>query len=383
MADLLFTDMLTNINIGYDKGGRVLIQNQEFNLKKQAITLAKFNRAKQLLTSGKTKAETMRIITQEFKLMRDPYAGTTKWLRAAADAVQKEGIEINSGVPEKIGEGSDVRGTKKRRALDRKRSNIKLQQAISGKKTGLHLSHAGFKNSLVGGHNLMYINGRMNRKMRIPFEDKLFAGMTKFSKVYNNPKAPDKVKRLAAVEYAKKDRALRKKFPEYAKFKTRLSFKNSAFSPGFVVKEKLIDPSMAISNEPGMFLKGESPKSPKGKEIIKKAQEALKKSLRVAGKATKVAGKIIKPLGIATGVMAVNTALKAGEKNPFDLASAYATANPQIATDTRRMRQEPKFRKQQIAELPQIMPEGFEEIDEQEDFTSYFNGGIVAVKGVK
>ena len=38
MADLLFTDMLTNINIGYDKGGRVLIQNQEFNIKKQAIT---------------------------------------------------------------------------------------------------------------------------------------------------------------------------------------------------------------------------------------------------------------------------------------------------------------------------------------------------------
>jgi hypothetical protein len=81
--------------------------------------------------------------------------------------------------------------------------------------------------------------------------------------------------------------------------------------------------------------------------------------------------------------MAVNTALKAGEKNPLDLASAYITANPQIATDTRRMRQEPKFRKQQIAELPQIMPEGFEEIEDQEDFTSYFNGGIVSIKGVK
>jgi len=38
------------------------------------------------------------------------------------------------------------------------------------------------------------------------------------------------------------------------------------------------------------------------------------------------------------------------------------------------MRQEPEFRKQQIAGLPAI---------ETEDFTSYFNGGIVAVKGVK
>ena len=108
-----------------------------------------------------------------------------------------------------------------------------------------------------------------------------------------------------------------------------------------------------------------------------------KKTLQIFSKIAKPVGKVFKPLGIATGAMAVNTALKAGEKNPLDLASAYITANPQIATDTRRMRQEPKFRKQQIAELPQIMPEGFEEIEDQEDFTSYFNGGIVSLKGVK
>ena len=96
----------------------------------------------------------------------------------------------------------------------------------------------------------------------------------------------------------------------------------------------------------------------------------------------KVAGKVVKPLGIVTGAMAVNTALKAGERNPFDLAGAYVTADPEVATTNRRMRQEPEFRKQQIAGLPQIMPEGFEMMEE-EDFTSYFNGGIVAVKGVK
>ena len=104
---------------------------------------------------------------------------------------------------------------------------------------------------------------------------------------------------------------------------------------------------------------------------FKKEVNRVFKLLKPVGK---VAGKVVKPLGIVTGAMAVNTALKAGERNPFDLAGAYVTADPEVATTNRRMRQEPEFRKQQIAGLPAI---------ETEDFTSYFNGGIVAVKGVK
>jgi hypothetical protein len=80
--------------------------------------------------------------------------------------------------------------------------------------------------------------------------------------------------------------------------------------------------------------------------------------------------------------MAVNTALKAGEKNPFDLVGSYVTGDAETATTNRRIRQEPEFRKKYMSELPQIQPEGFE-LMEEEDFTSYFNGGIVAVKGVK
>tara|TARA_R110000868_G_scaffold410658_1_gene699550 strand:+ start:547 stop:1842 length:1296 start_codon:yes stop_codon:yes gene_type:complete len=115
------------------------------------------------------------------------------------------------------------------------------------------------------------------------------------------------------------------------------------------------------------------------KKITPKEVNKILKSIK---KATKIAGKVIKPLGIVTGLAAVNTAAQAGERNFLDLAGAYVTADPEIATTNRRMRQEPKFRKQQIANLPQIMPEGFEMMEE-EDFTSYFNGGIVAVKGVK
>ncbi len=111
----------------------------------------------------------------------------------------------------------------------------------------------------------------------------------------------------------------------------------------------------------------------------KKDFSKLKKAL---GTVLKTTGKVLKPVGVVTGALAVNTAVKAGETNPFDLAGAYITGDAQIATDARRMRQEPEFRKQQLAGLPQIQPEGFEMMEE-EDFTSYFNGGIVAVKGVK
>ena len=64
-------------------------------------------------------------------------------------------------------------------------------------------------------------------------------------------------------------------------------------------KEKLRDPSLAISQEPGMTLKGETPSTPKGKEILKLGKDSLQKNLlqRYAvigcgGKAAKEGGRI-------------------------------------------------------------------------------------------
>ena len=107
----------------------------------------------------------------------------------------------------------------------------------------------------------------------------------------------------------------------------------------------------------------------------------LKKALGTIAKTT---GKVIKPVGIVTGLAAVNTAAKAGERNPFDLAGAYITGDPEVATTGRRIRQEPEFRTQYMADLlSRPLDEGtYDAIDES--FTSYFDGGIVSVlKGVK
>ena len=279
---------------GFEDGGRVAfvkggvsIENQPLNLEKQKIYKKKVDRSAQLLRAGRTRSQVMRDIVKEFKLTRkDKYAGTAPWLREAAAKVESQGYKITSGVLEKqTPGGADVEGTKRRRALDRSRSNVGLQSKISGlKNSGFHLSHAGFKNSPVGLHNLMYLEGRLNIDMRRPFEDPLFAEMEKFHTVYDNPEIPDQLKRQAAVKYAKNDRALRQKFPQYAKLKTRLSFKNvPGDTSAFTVSEKLPDPSMAISTDKDMLLKGESPKSPKGMEIIKKANTSLALVLKKAG----------------------------------------------------------------------------------------------------
>ena len=107
----------------------------------------------------------------------------------------------------------------------------------------------------------------------------------------------------------------------------------------------------------------------------------LKKAL---GTVLKTTGKVIKPVGVVTSLAAVNTALQAGERNPFDLAGAYITGDAEVATTGRKIRQDPEFRTQYMADiLSKPLDEGTYDVTD-ESFTSYFDGGIVsALKGVK
>jgi len=275
-------------NQGFRKNNTVgvPIQSQEYskNLSKQK--LIKIARAKELLRQGLSKAEAMRVMVEEGLSNRSikSTAGPAPFMKQAADELIAEGVKITPGT-QTIGDGSVKRGRDRRYKATQAKSNkgMEIKMAVPKElKSNLQLSHAGGKYSPVGLHNLMYADGRKNLKMVKPFEDKIFAEMEKFNKVYEDVNAPDNIKRLAALEYAKSDRALRKKYPEYAKLKTRLSFKNSAFAPGFTVKEKLLDPSMAISNEPGTLIKGITPSSEKGKEILKLSKGNLNSAINSA-----------------------------------------------------------------------------------------------------
>jgi len=85
----------------------------------------------------------------------------------------------------------------------------------------------------------MYTDASANRKMLLsPLNNPLEEAMTKFEEIYNSEASPE-VKRKAAIDLQKFDRTLRQKYPEYAKLKTRFQFKNSAFEPGFIFKERL------------------------------------------------------------------------------------------------------------------------------------------------
>jgi len=92
-------------------------------------------------------------------------------------------------------------------------------------------------------------------------------------------------------------------------------------------------------------------------ELIKTRSTLRNKILKATGKTAKVTGKILKPLGVATGFLAVNTALKAGERNVFDLTGAYLTAEPEVASINRMIRENEEFAKKYEGALPEIVSE--------------------------
>ena len=112
-----------------------------------------------------------------------------------------------------------------------------------------------------------------------------------------------------------------------------------------------------------------------------------RKVLSGIGTLAKGFGRVVKPVGYALGANAVLQAKAQADEmdiqlKPQDYFMALEMGDAQAALDMYKMRNDPKFYQQQMVNLPQIQSEGFEMMEE-EDFTSYFNGGIVAVKGVK
>ena len=83
--------------------------------------------------------------------------------------------------------------------------------------------------------------------------------------------------------------------------------------------------------------------------------------------------KTVPVIGTALGIADTASAYGMGIRNPIDLLTAY-NISPEAALESKQYREDPEFRKKSIAELPVI---------QTEDFTSYFNGGIVSLKGVK
>jgi len=222
---------------------------------------------------------------------------------------------------------------KARLELTKERSSPSIEsKMVAPKESGLNFHHAGFKKSLVDLKNTMYIPGGSNRKMVKLFEDPLLKEMETFTKVFDDPKATTKQKQKAATDYLKNDRALRQKYPEFKDFKTRLSFKRTSLDPsGIMFKEKLRDPSLAISQEPGMTLKGETPSTPRGKEILKKAKQSLETvsdgpTLGMNLGLFRGLGEAVKAVPTPLGTAALTAGVGVDPKSSIDRASIAAEA---------------------------------------------------------
>ena len=143
-----------------------------------------------------------------------------------------------------------------RRARELAKSNPTILKKISGK-DGLQLSHLSLS-ELDTLKNLGYLPAEINLKQYFPFEKKIVEISQQIYETQNDPKLSIKEKRDKIAELQKKDRALRKKYPEFAKTKARLNVRATGLdASGLMIKEKLPDPSIAIApDEAGTQLKG-------------------------------------------------------------------------------------------------------------------------------
>ena len=165
-----------------------------------------------------------------------------------------------------------------RKAKDLYRSNPAILTKLAGK-DGLQLAHLSL-GELDTLKNLGYLPADINIKQYHPFEKKIVAISKDIYDIQNNKNLSVSEKRMAIAQKQKEDRALRKKFPQYAKTKARLNVKATGFDGGLMIKEKLPDPSIAIApDEAGTTLKKIDSKSAKADEILKLGKDSLQKNL--------------------------------------------------------------------------------------------------------
>tara|TARA_R110002153_G_scaffold223105_1_gene375544 strand:- start:647 stop:1996 length:1350 start_codon:yes stop_codon:yes gene_type:complete len=290
------------------------------------------NDAPAITIKGKTFERNAKDLIADSSYVNKKEGGTQYITRKEFDEYKDE-LKFKASGPKNFSEETIKKARDKRRDFTKKRSSESLEKALAApQKSKLNFHHAGFKESLTDLKNTMYIPGSPNRKMAKLFEDPLLKKMEAFTKIFDDPKATTKQKQKAATDYLKNDRSLRQKYPQFKNFKTRLSFRRTSLDPsGIMFKEKLPDPSLAISNEPGMTLKGETSKSPRGKEIIKKAAEKRAGELGfIDTDVLKDAGKFGKYLlqiaGTPLGVVGLTAGLGVDPTSSIDRSTLAAEA---------------------------------------------------------
>ena len=196
------------------------------------------------------------------------------------------------------------------KAWTKRYSSISIEDKTRGD-MNINRHHAGSLREKVGTDNTMFINAQDNYKNIRPFEKAIDEIQLKQYQTNLNRNMPIETKKEIFDDLKKQEAALRKKYPEFADYKSTLIFDESALSKtGFKYKEEMPNPELTVSEgKTGQNIKYKNvkPSSEDGKKIIElnKKQLDLIKNLNTVsnkgGSKGKAAAKILAMLAGSTG----------------------------------------------------------------------------------
>jgi len=176
----------------------------------------------------------------------------------------------------------DPTETRKRaRAVKIVKSSESMLAEMAGKE-GHHLSHLSLT-QLDSLQNLGYLPKDINIKSYYSFEKKIVANAKEIYAAQNNKSLSIPERRAEIAKLQKIDRTLRKEFPQYANIKARLKVQATKLDPSGVMIKEIIDPKIAISQEAGTTLKGVTPATEKGQDLLKLSKKSLEAKIKELG----------------------------------------------------------------------------------------------------
>ena len=201
------------------------------------------------------------------------------------------------------------------KAWTKRYSSITMEGKTRGD-SNIHRHHAGSLREKVGTDNTMFIDAQDNYKNIRPFENAINDIQKKQYQTNLNRNMPIEKKKEIFDDLKKQEAALRKKYPEFADYKSTLVFEETPLSKtGYMMKEEMPNPELTVSEgKTGQNIKYKDvkPSSEDGKKIIElnKKQFDLIKNLNTVsnkgGAKGKAAAKILAMLAGSTGAAAAD-----------------------------------------------------------------------------
>ena len=346
---------------------------RELNISRKAGQDSRVTRFKELVVGGNTPNEAKKIVIEEFKLDRNPKAGTPTWMTRGKTELLEEGFDYQSSPRGPKDEGGVEKAAKKRKQVigeGRKfEERVKRKKQITGLGRDYELAHTA--------------NIFQAKKLGIDYPVDALAIQTRDVNQVIAEGLNDELKPLYSKQLKLVNKMKRKNTPSLQKQLDKINFEISELvasggkqgkKAANVLKPIIVDPktlqgnildlgfdtSTELMTVPGATTKG----SKVGTDADLMARLNIGKALT---KGAKIAGKVIKPVGYAFGANAVKSAItKAAEQDIelslLDKAMAFESGDPETAIDNWKRRNVPGYSEQQNAITLAKLDDDFEEI---------------------